>query len=725
MLIKSVGQTASPVVGLVNQAFASQGRVLAGNFFLSGAGKKLFLHQQLQKSTLINLSSQYGAWQKKVVQSECTQLHIPGNDNGGLEIKLVHHQITAPGFVVKTSSGKKITDPEGINNHFFGIVAGDDHSIAAFSFNKKNVTGFFSNAGGNNIIEPAGKNGREVLYREKDINLPLRFTCAFEENSMSADLNNGTWGIRSPQSCKTVRLHIECTYAMYQQYQSNLDSIVNFVFTLFNASATIFKNDGINILLSEIFIWDQPDIFTLPSTINMAEMLRDRLKVEYNRGNPLNADVAHLITPANFFTGYSTRTGLNNCGNNTGDYSCAASSAVTNFPALPTYSFSVFVFTHETGHLLGSPHTQSCSWPGGPIDNCVAPEGNCTAGPAPVNGGTIMSYCHVTPYGINFLNGFGPLPSALIRNQIELTPCISSCNDTECANLKVKQLTTTLTDTTFKIKWKKESIKYRIGIRPGTAVQWNFYEVANTDSFIVTRTKCDAQFEYSIAPYCPLLDKYGTVYASVAGKAHDTIINKQVCFGQSFEGHFQTSTYVKKSITAAGCDSITTINLTVNNDIAVTDSLVNPVDNTKGKIFITSISGGLPPYHFLWNTGDTSRDIANAAPGNYSVTITDSIGCRKIFIYQLFSLSISKDYVILFPNPARENAAFTVRIGTVTSKMYNCIIYDVAGKKIWEQTLPVTAGVNDYTLTPQLHTGIYLLHMAADTNSSNLKFIIQ
>ena len=76
-------------------------------------------------------------------------------------------------------------------------------------------------------------------------------------------------------------------------------------------------------------------------------------------------------------------------------------------------------------HNLGSPHTQSCTWPGGAIDNCYATEGGCALGPAPTNGGTVMSYCHLTGYGINLANGFGPLPGQKIRNIIRNNPCLN------------------------------------------------------------------------------------------------------------------------------------------------------------------------------------------------------------------------------------------------------------------------------------------------------------
>lgn len=74
---------------------------------------------------------------------------------------------------------------------------------------------------------------------------------------------------------------------------------------------------------------------------------------------------------------------------------------------------------------LGSWHTQSCNWPGGALDNCVSPEGSCAAGPPPVNGGTIMSYCHLTSNGINFSHGFGAVPGAKIRDKVLNSSCLT------------------------------------------------------------------------------------------------------------------------------------------------------------------------------------------------------------------------------------------------------------------------------------------------------------
>lgn len=40
------------------------------------------------------------------------------------------------------------------------------------------------------------------------------------------------------------------------------------------------------------------------------------------------------------------------------------------------------------------------------------------------------------------------------------------------------------------------------------------------------------------------------------------------------------------------------------------------------------VSGGTAPFSFLWNTGATTQTISNLAPGIYSVTVTDAVGCQ-------------------------------------------------------------------------------------------------
>ena len=65
--------------------------------------------------------------------------------------------------------------------------------------------------------------------------------------------------------------------------------------------------------------------------------------------------------------------------------------------------------------------------------------------------------------------------------------------------------------------------------------------------------------------------------------------------------------------------------------MGATASITNPVPagSATGAINLT-VSGGMPPYTFMWNNGPLTEDISNLLAGTYIVTITDSKGC--IFI---------------------------------------------------------------------------------------------
>ena len=64
------------------------------------------------------------------------------------------------------------------------------------------------------------------------------------------------------------------------------------------------------------------------------------------------------------------------------------------------------------------------------------------------------------------------------------------------------------------------------------------------------------------------------------------------------------------------------------------------------------ISGGTPPYFFLWNNGDTTVSIENLTMGNYEVIVTDGNGCTASNAFEVELVSGNDDIEM--------NRAFTV-----------------------------------------------------------------
>ena len=87
----------------------------------------------------------------------------------------------------------------------------------------------------------------------------------------------------------------------------------------------------------------------------------------------------------------------------------------------------------------------------------------------------------------------------------------------------------------------------------------------------------------------------------------------------------------------AGCDSIVTLNLTINpllSGLAIDSSfiVVSPETCASANGSITGItsSGGLSPYTYDWNGGNTSsEDTSGLAAGSYTLTVADGNGCSS------------------------------------------------------------------------------------------------
>jgi hypothetical protein len=378
---------------------------------------------------------------------------VPLQEGGTIPFQLMRYDFRTKDYrtVVKTAAGyNTVANAEG--DFYRGAIKGIEASMAAFSFYDDEIGAVFSDEvnGNYNLVlnkeTPGVHNENYILYREDDIiDKSKRSSCAMTDDMAALSGPGSTEGTTSDRGiyeteCKTVRISIFADFLLYQRCTSSVVKSVQYMNTLFNVISALYANDRLFLNLSETIVSTVSEGYTYTSS--------DEVLVRFGnlvQGYTYNGDIAHMMT------GYlesgnpplgglawldvmckpATPITLGGSGGGStyyGPYSMGNVYTSATIPSLPTYSWDVEVTAHELGHNIGSPHTQSCTWPGGPIDGCVSPEGGCsTSAPVPGSGGTIMSYCHLRAgVGINFANGFGPLPKALLNDKIVGSSCVRS-----------------------------------------------------------------------------------------------------------------------------------------------------------------------------------------------------------------------------------------------------------------------------------------------------------
>lgn len=373
-------------------------------------------------------------------KSEQLDLQIPTGSNTTIDLQLTRKNFLTDNFVVtkRTANGAEPFDYEpGLYYH--GTVVGEPNSLVAISFFKDKIMAVLSYDGDDHnlgISTDAMLTGDDVyvLYPESNLLVGNHFECHTSDDNIEIPVEiDGTQSSLTVTE-NSVKMYMECDYLMYQDFGSNVTTTTDFVTNMFNVVSAVYEIDDICMELNEVFVWATQDPYPTSSSNAALDAFESQLN-----GN-FNGDLAHLLSTSNNGNGGLAYVDVL-CYSQLG---IAYSNIDPTYSDLPNFSWTVEVVTHEIGHNLGSPHTHSCSWSGGAIDNCFCVEGSCSPGPEPAaSGGTIMSYCHLTGSstygsceipgfpnpGINLNLGFGPQPSTLIYNKIESASCLTACGD--------------------------------------------------------------------------------------------------------------------------------------------------------------------------------------------------------------------------------------------------------------------------------------------------------
>lgn len=136
-----------------------------------------------------------------------------------------------------------------------------------------------------------------------------------------------------------------------------------------------------------------------------------------------------------------------------------------------------------------------------------------------------------------------------------------------------------------------------------------------------------------------------------------------------------------------------------------------------------SASGGVEPYTYAWNTGNETPTIVSAAPGNYSVTITDSEEAQvvlEVVIPQesvLGTETLTNESFSIYPNPASSE----INIEMNDADDYSVSLVDMLGKVILQEQLN---GTSKSVSLDNVPNGVYFLNIKSSTFSEVQKIRI-
>ena len=386
----------------------------------------LKLEKELQVFSLLDIDIQH-LKRLENRSRKAFHLQIPLDFARNLELDLVQVDILAEDFSVIQRSNNQVTKVKtGV--HYRGIISGDEHSVAAISIYEDEVIGLVSSKEGNIVIGKLQNNGnssKHIAYDDLSVFQRQAFTCGTDDSGIGykrKDLDF-QYSTESRDVGDCVRLYMEVDKDIHDN-KGGVAGATNYVTGLMNQVITLYANESLSAVVSQIVVWDVTSPYSSSSSSGMLSDFENHI-------TSINGDLGQLLS-YQASGGIAYVNGL--CRSNV-DYRLSFSSIGSSYSAVPTYSWSVMVIAHEFGHLFGSQHTHACVWNGNStaIDGCAgSTEGSCALPGNPSQGGTIMSYCHLQSVGINFNEGFGPQPGNVIRNRVANASCLSSCGPPSC-----------------------------------------------------------------------------------------------------------------------------------------------------------------------------------------------------------------------------------------------------------------------------------------------------
>ena len=358
-----------------------------------------------------------------------------------------------------------------------GHVAGDPDSLAFLGLSPHGTNGIIR-TGEDTFVVSSGQRPRQdhaVVYNLT--RLPAGaiqwrdFHCALDEllaqgfgnlEEDHGEVGNSSSAAAADGVVWVVDMAIETDWEFTGfLFGGDTDASGAYAATLVGAASEIYMRDlGTELVISYLRLWpDANDPWTGGDT---ADQLYEFRSYWRNNMGGVDRDLAHFLSGRNLGGGIAWVGVI--CSTH---YGYAVSANIDGYFPYPLQdhhpqNWDIMVFSHETGHNFGAPHTHDMN---PQIDGCGT--GDCSVAP----NGTIMSYCHqcsggmvnivlhfhermideqILPYESNVSCDISAGPPAVYQDPVDTTACLGGVGELRVIATGASPLT---------IQWRKGGVE--------------------------------------------------------------------------------------------------------------------------------------------------------------------------------------------------------------------------------------------------------------------------
>lgn len=639
------------------------------------------------------------------------ELSIPYN-NSSITVQLYKVELLAEGFHVDTDKQAFVSFEKGA--HYRGIIKNDSLSLTSFNFFNGEMNGIISGAQNGNIVVgrllEGGNTSGYIVYSDKKLTIPHNLSCSTTDREIKQFRPKSGMNTDDTNSLRCVTAYFEMDHELYLANGSSVVQANNWMTSVFNNVQTLFANEGITTALKSVFVWTTPDPYSGEDSVEYL--------LQFNENRPVfDGDVGQLVGIDDGGLGGVAIDVAGICSENNFSYS----DVDFDFEAVPLFSWTVQVITHELGHLFGSQHTHGCFWNGNntSIDGCGTSvgiiEGDCEIGPIPseTEQGTIMSYCHLVPFvGVSLANGFGPQPAARMLDHIESSMCLSTNCVNTCINTVATVTTTSASDTSATITWADElsTGPWLVAVAPATG-NFTTWQGTLVNTFTFTDLDPNTYYKFGVRPVCADPAVIGVTDELIFATTGD------YCSGLEFTdtggafGDYEINQHLVRTITPNVPSAKAVVNFLAFDIEADFDFLLVFDGPDTNSPFLGSFTGTDMPGTFQSTAADGSltfefmSDLMVTGPGWVA-----NISCVNLSVDE----NAFTDFRY-YPNPA--NNIVNISAGEEIKEIF---IHNVAGQLLLHKTINANETTVDISAFAE---GVYFFRASSENKEINFRII--